>query len=509
MLNKKLLLSLAFLTGFSIMVIELTAARIIAPIIGSSIYTWTSIIGIILLGTSIGNHIGGKIIDKKNSPLSLAKALMAASLLTLYVPIMANLGTHIIYLTLTPFISAISLSIFIFISPAIAIGLIYPMLAKHLMLDTQKIGSDAGALSASLSAGSIAGTFLTGFFFIGYIGSMKTLSIVSMILLICSILIIKGFKNKVIYLVLYILLFTLYSELRTNINKNTNDIYSKESDYYTIHVADRKLAGYGETRILFLDADSHSMESLSNKKIDLYTNFYPIFSIFNDNIENIAVIGAGSLELSNNFKSYYPTAAVTTAEIDPEVVTTAKKYFRTSDYIVNNTVAQDGRIFLAGSNKQYDVIFSDAYNSFISVPWHLTTQEFFQLAKKRLNNDGIFAINFISAQTGENAALYESILTTFSSVFNNYHVFAYGKNEENVQNIIMLGINSDQAMTYSQLDSQIFSKLKDSSVRLINSGDQKKNLVLTDDFAPTDRLMMPSIRSYFKTYKTNFLYPQI
>ncbi|MDH4201905.1 MAG: fused MFS/spermidine synthase [Phycisphaerae bacterium] len=38
------------------MIIELVASRLIARDLGSSIYTWTSVIGIILLGITIGSH---------------------------------------------------------------------------------------------------------------------------------------------------------------------------------------------------------------------------------------------------------------------------------------------------------------------------------------------------------------------------------------------------------------------------------------------------------------------
>lgn len=508
MIKKSTLLLFAFLTGFSVMVIELTAARIVAPIIGSSIYTWTSIIGIILLGTSIGNHLGGRLVDKKNNKYSLSKALLTSSLLVLYIPPIAEISKKVIYLAITPLISAITISIFIFILPAIALGFIYPILAKYLIRDIDDIGTGTGSLSASWSLGSITGTFMTGFVFIGYIGSTKTILAISILLLVFSLVANEHLKSIYRYVAIYVLLFALYLGIMVILKTDASNIYAKESNYYSIRVADRKLAGYGETRILFLDADSHSMESLSKTKIDSYTNFYPIFSIFNKNIEKIAVIGAGSLELSNNFKNYYPNAAVITAEIDPAVTTTAKKYFKTSNYVVENTISKDGRVFLAESKEQYDVLFSDAYNSFISVPWHLTTKEFFQLAKLRLNKDGVFAINFISAQSGENSALYKSLFSTFSSVFNNNHIFAYGNNKENVQNMVLIGINSDKKMTKNELELKILSSLTNSSLKLIDANDQISNNILTDDFAPIDRLMMPSMNNYFKSYKKNFLYQE-
>ena len=50
--------AIAFTSSFCVMVIELVASRILAPYIGVSLYTWTSIIGVILTGIAIGNYIG-------------------------------------------------------------------------------------------------------------------------------------------------------------------------------------------------------------------------------------------------------------------------------------------------------------------------------------------------------------------------------------------------------------------------------------------------------------------
>ncbi len=62
---------IAFISSFCVMVIELIAARMLAPYIGVSLYTWTSIIGIILAGIALGNYLGGKVADKYASPLVL------------------------------------------------------------------------------------------------------------------------------------------------------------------------------------------------------------------------------------------------------------------------------------------------------------------------------------------------------------------------------------------------------------------------------------------------------
>ena len=74
--------SIVFISSFCVMVIELIASRILAPYIGVSLYTWTSIIGVILAGIALGNFLGGKLADKYPSPSLLAIVFLVGGLLT-------------------------------------------------------------------------------------------------------------------------------------------------------------------------------------------------------------------------------------------------------------------------------------------------------------------------------------------------------------------------------------------------------------------------------------------
>jgi hypothetical protein len=40
----------------------------VAPQLGVSLYTWTSVIGVILAGMSLGNYLGGRMADRWASP---------------------------------------------------------------------------------------------------------------------------------------------------------------------------------------------------------------------------------------------------------------------------------------------------------------------------------------------------------------------------------------------------------------------------------------------------------
>lgn len=50
---------IVFMASACGLILEILAARILAPNIGVSLYTWTGIIGVVLAGISIGNYLGG------------------------------------------------------------------------------------------------------------------------------------------------------------------------------------------------------------------------------------------------------------------------------------------------------------------------------------------------------------------------------------------------------------------------------------------------------------------
>ena len=79
-LQLPLLLLIIFITSFAVMSIELLAGRLVSRYLGQSLYTWTSIIGVILAGISFGNYLGGKWADQNPTPKQIALGFWATAL---------------------------------------------------------------------------------------------------------------------------------------------------------------------------------------------------------------------------------------------------------------------------------------------------------------------------------------------------------------------------------------------------------------------------------------------
>ncbi len=365
--RQTLYIASSFLAGFSVMTIELISSRIVAPIIGSSVFTWTSVIGITLLGLAIGSFLGGKIADKTEGNEALPVAFLISSILVSLIPNFASSTDFITNSSDSILRLNLYLSVYLFLLPTLAIGSIQPLILKKYALDFSRLGSLYGMLSTSWSAGGILGVFLTGFFFISYIGSRETIWLMAIILFVLGILfVIKERSSKKIVLLfvatLVVIPTCIYLTGQQKINPHI--VFQKETNYYNAKVVDTNFSTYGRAKILTLDFDFHSIET--EKKIEDYPEMYPVFGKLKDNIKNILVIGAGAYTMPKYFKSYYKNADTSVLEIDPEMENIGNDFFDLAKYNIT-TIVGDAKIVMHKSDKKYDVIFGDAYNSFISI----------------------------------------------------------------------------------------------------------------------------------------------
>jgi len=171
------------------MVIELIAARILAPYIGVSLYTWTSIIGVILAGIALGNYLGGKIADRYPSPLFLALILFVGGLFTIAILPITNMITPGGWFSSLPVMWNFTLTTaFIFFLPAIILSMVSPMVIKLTLANLGQTGGVVGTIYACSTTGAILGTFMTGFYFILWFGTRTIVWLVAAILILTGVI---------------------------------------------------------------------------------------------------------------------------------------------------------------------------------------------------------------------------------------------------------------------------------------------------------------------------------
>ncbi|WP_029629790.1 fused MFS/spermidine synthase [Zavarzinella formosa] len=156
--------AVVFLANAGLLVLQLLAGRYLAPFIGSSVETWTSVIGVFLTGIALGNHFGGTIADRSPNSRTLGILLLLGGISSL------SMLAGSILCEKTGFDSSLSLTIRIPIlagifclPPAFIISLITPLTIKLMLSDVTKAGRVAGLVFALSTLGCLAGNYVTGF----------------------------------------------------------------------------------------------------------------------------------------------------------------------------------------------------------------------------------------------------------------------------------------------------------------------------------------------------------
>jgi len=183
---------LVFLTSVCIMVLELTASRLIARAVGSSLYTWTSVIGVILAGISAGNFLGGWLADRYDHRklLSWLFFLSSCCCLTIY-PLAQMIGTERpTWMSWQMWI--VTVVSVLFLHPSIALGTISPITASMALAKARSTGATVGNVYAWGAMGSIFGTFLAGFFLISLVGTQNIIWLTAATLALLGIFVATG-----------------------------------------------------------------------------------------------------------------------------------------------------------------------------------------------------------------------------------------------------------------------------------------------------------------------------
>ena len=183
-----------FISSACALVIELIAGRMMAPYIGVSLYTWTSIIGVVLAGMSAGNFLGGVVADRFASRRVLGLIFIAGSVSSLGILVVTHwLIAANIPLSLLPRIVFYTTAAFFL--PSLVLGMVSPVVVKLTLADLGRAGNTVGTIYAVSTIGSIFGTFLTGFWLISWLGTRSIVWTVAGVLLLMGIVIGRFYRS--------------------------------------------------------------------------------------------------------------------------------------------------------------------------------------------------------------------------------------------------------------------------------------------------------------------------
>ena len=474
---------IVFLSGAIGMGLELIAARVLSPYVGSSNVVWTSIIGIILASMSLGYWIGGKKADKNANIDILSNILLFAALATSLIPILETvIVKQFAGMIDNLIIAAILCAIIVFSIPSFILAMISPFAVKIKSKEDNEIGSLSGRISSLSTIGSIVGTFIMGFVLIPNIGVSNINIAVTLVLVVMAVLVRENRNKKNIYetifLVCIMLILIILGKYIFKIS-NPDILLDTDSQYSRIWV---KQVSTDKTTYKTLQVDT-GLESYINKETGemgaKYLRFYDLFEYFNKDAKSTLLIGGAAYTYPMHYLQKYADKTIDVVEIDEKMTQIAEEQFGLNISEPRLKIYnQDGRSFLNYNENKYDTILIDAFKG-VNAPFELTTYEALINAKNMLNDDGIVLTNIISSVDGEDSDFIKYEYSTYKAVFDDVKIFMVNNKDRNdEQNLILVGIKGNPEIDETKF--QEYEKYLDMEVAEFETDKQ----IVTDDFAP-------------------------
>ena len=286
--STSLLCATVFLSSACLMVLEIVAGRILAPFIGASLYTWTSIIGVILGGISLGNWLGGRYADKGWGFSHMGFVLMSAAIMTvLILPLLVFSGRALQAMETDLMTASLLYVLVLFFLPAVFIGIISPLATTLYLALDERTGTVLGRMHALSAVGSILGTFLAGFVLIQWIGTRSIVLWVAGLLVVLAVLFF--YKRNVSRVSISIGIGLLAGASVWGVQSgglvSPCDV---ESHYYCLRVVEEPGSQEGNrVRSLVLDHMLHSTNVASNPE-DLRTPYIQVMdALINMTFDNL------------------------------------------------------------------------------------------------------------------------------------------------------------------------------------------------------------------------------
>lgn len=470
--------SLVFFTSASVLVIEILAARILAPYLGVSLEVFTGIIGVILAGISIGAWLGGRAADRGKPRSLLGPLLVAGGVAAVASPLIVDL--------IGPALSTGPASILLastlgFFAPAALLSAVPPIVVKIRLSSLERTGSVVGSYSAIGTAGAILGTFLTGFVLIAAFPTRPIVIAIGGALTLSGVVLWTSGRSKAppalfsfVVLAALVFLFDGPCEYETT---------------YSCAIVEEDPSNPGG-RTLVLDR-------VRNSYVDLQDPTHLEFryvKLIADVIEieappgpiDVVSVGGGGFTLPGYLNATRPGTDNTVLEIDEKLVEIGETELGLAKDV--EVITEDARTSIERlDSDRSHVVIGDAFSG-ASVPWHLTTVEFADEIKRVLRPDGVYVMNVIDYGEREFA---RSAAATLERVFGNVALFAPPTyiTDSGGGNYILVA--SPSAIDVTEIERMIRSR---GSPEIGVIGAELHDFidgadVLIDDFAPVDQIV--------------------
>lgn len=482
-MNERGAVALVFGSSAAVLVVELVALRLLAPYLGLTLETSTLVIGLALSAIALGSWAGGRAADRVPPRRTLGPLLGISGVVVALTPLLVRGGAETGAGTLV-----VPAAIVTIVVPGALLSAITPMVTKLQLTSLEETGTVVGRLSGIATAGSIAGTVVTGFFLISLVPVSAILVALGVTLVVCGVLVdwrVRGWRTVAAPVALVLL-----GGLGAAAAPGGCDV---ETTYHCAVVQEDPERDGG--LVLVLDGVRHSYVD-PDDPTHLEFAYVRAAAAAIDSVRQAGEpleayhLGGGGLTLPRWLEATRPGSRSLVSEIDAGVVDLDVERLGLETGPDLEVRVEDGRLGIESlDDAAYDVVVGDAFGG-LSVPWHLTTLEAVREVRRVLVDDGAYVQNLIDRGP---LAFARAELATLDAVFEHVALLAPPATLAREDGGNLVALASPAPLDLEQVQAGLDER--DTGWRLLTGAALREWVdgaeVLTDDHAPVDQLLTP------------------
>ena len=481
---------IVFVVGTASLGAEIAAARLLAPWFGASTIVWANTIAITLVSLSVGYALGGRLADRNPTLHGLARWVLASSVFFAAVPFLAAPFLRQSVRAFAEYSGGLFLGSLVGVGamiavPVLMLGVVSPYAVRLKVDSVEDTGKTAGRLYAIGTIGSLTGTFGATLVLIPRVGSQRTFLVFSLLLALVSVPALRG-TARVLGLVVTTAI-ALLIVVPPGSTKTVTDAGRVIDEAETEYQYARVIESDDGTRVLELN-EGQAIHSIYRPDDYLFGGYWDAMLVAGfaggTPPKDVAILGNAGGTVARGLTHYFPDVRVDGVELDDRVSQIGREYFgMTSDRITTHTA--DARPWLQEGDRRFDNIMLDAYRQ-PYIPAYLTTREFFEVTKARLNPGGTVTVNV--GHVPGNDRLEKVLTATMRAVYGRDNVWRDPVDETNT---VLLATTADadprEQLRAAEVPADVRPLADDAADRLAPGLDGGP--VYTDDRAPVEWLI--------------------
>ena len=428
------------LSGASALGAEIVWTRLMGMLMGATVYVFSIILAVFLIGLALGSGIGSYISRGARARVALGWCQVLLAIATAWSAYMIAGGLP--YWPIDPFLAPnpwmtfqldMARTLWTILPPAILWGASFPLALAAVAAPGEDPGRLAGEVYAANTLGSIFGALLTSLILVPWIGTTNCETMLILIPAVSSLFLLgphiresKSQAVTAVFAVAMVVILFLAKDVKPipgeviAYGRRIATYVNKAQILYTVEGRNSSVAiskwGDGATEV---DVNGHVEATTEPYDMKLQRMVGHLPALLHPNPKSVLGIGFGAGVSAGTFTRYPGIEHITVCEIEPVIPPTSTRYFAQADYDVyhnpkTHVIFDDARHYLLTTTDKYDVIASDPLDVFVKGTAAIYSKEYFDSVKSHLNPGGMFTL-YVPLYESDERTVRSELATFFES----------------------------------------------------------------------------------------------